>query len=88
MPSGAFKEQQLFGDVDSTLAGGIAVLIFIVLLSAILFLLLWTVHRRRVQNPEDRPAIAFGKHPNVVRSKTFNTPEGVFEFHTPAGQRA
>uniref|UniRef100_A0A3Q2V881 Cadherin-related family member 5-like n=1 Tax=Haplochromis burtoni TaxID=8153 RepID=A0A3Q2V881_HAPBU len=27
VPSGAFKEQQLFGDVDSTLAGGIAVLI-------------------------------------------------------------
>ncbi|XP_005734273.1 cadherin-related family member 5 isoform X2 [Pundamilia nyererei] len=68
VPSGAFKEQQLFGDVDSTLAGGIAVLILIVLLSAILFLLLWTVHRRRVQNPEDRPAIAFGKHPNVVSS--------------------
>lgn len=68
VPSGAFKEQQLFGDVDSTLAGGIAVLILIVLLSVILFLLLWTVRRRRMQNPEDHPAIAFGKHPNVVSS--------------------
>ncbi|XP_030576353.1 cadherin-related family member 5 isoform X2 [Archocentrus centrarchus] len=75
VPSGALMEQQLFGDVDSRLAGGIAVLIVITFLSAVLFLLLWTIRRRHLQDPEDHSTIAFGKHPNVVNSPPVLTDE-------------
>ncbi|XP_062239012.1 cadherin-related family member 5 isoform X1 [Platichthys flesus] len=45
VPHGAFTEQQMFGDVDTRLAGGVAVLITLMFLSALLFLLLRSVKR-------------------------------------------
>ncbi|XP_023282912.1 cadherin-related family member 5-like isoform X3 [Seriola lalandi dorsalis] len=66
VPRGAFTEQQMFGDVDSRLAGGIAVMILLMFLSAFLFLLLRTMKRRRLQrDPEEHTAVALEKHPNV-----------------------
>ncbi|XP_070785444.1 protocadherin-15 [Enoplosus armatus] len=66
VPHGAFTEQQLFGDVDSRLAGGIAAMILLLFLSSVLFLLLRTVKRRRRQsNADEHPGVALGKHPNV-----------------------
>ncbi|XP_049892528.1 cadherin-related family member 5 [Epinephelus moara] len=66
VPRGAFTEQQLFGDVDSRLAGGIAAMMVLLFLSALLLVLLRTVRRRRLQPNSDDPAtVALGKHPNV-----------------------
>ncbi|XP_071358635.1 cadherin-related family member 5 isoform X2 [Trachinotus anak] len=66
VPRGAFTEQQMFGDVDSRLAGGIAAMILLMFLSALLFLLVQTVKRRRLQrDPEEHTAVALEKHPNV-----------------------
>ncbi|XP_038134345.1 cadherin-related family member 5 [Cyprinodon tularosa] len=65
VPHGAFKEQQLFGDMDSRLAGGIAALILLTFLSAFLFLLLRFVRRRRPQEANILPSLAVGKHPKV-----------------------
>ncbi|XP_078021399.1 cadherin-related family member 5 isoform X2 [Epinephelus lanceolatus] len=66
VPRGAFTEQQLFGDVDSRLAGGIAVMMVLLFLSALLLVLLRTVRRRRLQPTSGDPAsVALGKHPNV-----------------------
>ncbi|XP_031697587.1 cadherin-related family member 5, partial [Anarrhichthys ocellatus] len=74
VPRGAFTEQQMFGDVDSRLAGGITAMILLLFLSAGLFLLLRTVKRRRVQrNPDDQNASpSVGKHPNETSSRTFS----------------
>ncbi|MEQ2199181.1 hypothetical protein XENOCAPTIV_026888, partial [Xenoophorus captivus] len=66
VPHGAFTEQQLFGVVDSRLAGGITALILLMFLSAFLFLLLRFVRRRRPQEANVLPAIAVGKHPKVI----------------------
>ncbi|XP_028254589.1 cadherin-related family member 5 [Parambassis ranga] len=68
VPRGAITEQQLFGDVDSRLAGGIAVVSLLMCLSAAMFLLLRTIRRRRQQDPTDHGAVALGKHPNVASS--------------------
>ncbi|XP_049423347.1 cadherin-related family member 5 [Epinephelus fuscoguttatus] len=66
VPRGAFTEQQLFGDVDSRLAGGIAAMMVLLFLSALLLVLLRTVRRRRLQpNSGDPATVALGKHPNV-----------------------
>ncbi|XP_047246189.1 cadherin-related family member 5 isoform X2 [Girardinichthys multiradiatus] len=65
VPHGAFMEQQLFGVVDSRVAGGITALILLMFLSAFLFLLLRFVRRRRPQEANVLPAIAVGKHPKV-----------------------
>ncbi|XP_019126719.2 cadherin-related family member 5 [Larimichthys crocea] len=65
VPRGAFTEQQLFGDMDSRLAGGIAAMILLLFLSSVLFLLLRTVKRRRQTNTDEHTAISLGKHPNV-----------------------
>ncbi|XP_041834087.1 uncharacterized protein LOC121635093 [Melanotaenia boesemani] len=62
LPRGAFTEQHLFGDVDSQLASGIAVMILLIFLLAVLLVLLRVVRRRRLQEPD------LGKHPNVVNS--------------------
>ncbi|XP_017158464.1 cadherin-related family member 5 isoform X3 [Poecilia reticulata] len=62
VPHGAFTEQQLFGDVDSRLAGGIAALILLMFLSAFLFLLLRFVRRRRPQEADVLPATTTLKH--------------------------
>ncbi|XP_060926011.1 cadherin-related family member 5 [Limanda limanda] len=67
VPHGAFTEQQMFGDVDTRLAGGIAVLIALMFLSALLFLLLRSVKRRRLHSdPEVHTAVALETHPNVT----------------------
>ncbi|XP_068443097.1 cadherin-related family member 5 [Clinocottus analis] len=67
VPGGAFTEQQMFGDVDSRLAGGVTVVVLLLVLSAVVFLLLRTAKRRRVlRNPDDRTMA--GKLPNVVSS--------------------
>ncbi|KAM4522964.1 cadherin-related family member 5 [Fundulus diaphanus] len=68
VPHGAFTEQQLFGDVDSRLAGGIAALISLMFLSAFLFLLLGFMRRRRPQEANILPAITAGLHPKVSSS--------------------
>ncbi|XP_044042606.1 protocadherin-15 isoform X2 [Siniperca chuatsi] len=69
VPCGEFTEQQLFGDVDSRLAGGIAAMILLLFLSSVLFLLLRTLKRRRRQrNADEHAPVALGKHPNVVSS--------------------
>ncbi|AWO98365.1 putative cadherin-related family member 5-like [Scophthalmus maximus] len=47
VPRGVFHEQQMFGDVDSRLAGGIAVMILLMFLSALLILLLRTMKSQR-----------------------------------------
>ncbi|XP_043964330.1 cadherin-related family member 5 isoform X2 [Gambusia affinis] len=65
VPHGAFTEQQLFGDVDSRLAGGIAALILLTFLSAFLFLLLRFVRRRRPQEADVLPATTTLKHHKV-----------------------
>ena len=66
VPRGAFTEQQLLGDMDSRLAGGLAVTVLLMFLSAVLFVLLRTVRRRRLQDSDQRDTVALGKHPNVV----------------------
>ncbi|XP_037615759.1 uncharacterized protein LOC119482388 isoform X2 [Sebastes umbrosus] len=67
VPRGAFTEQQMFGDVDSRLAGGIAAMILLLFISAVLFLLLRTARRRRLtRNPDEHAA--GGKHPSMVSS--------------------
>ncbi|XP_069375943.1 cadherin-related family member 5 [Paralichthys olivaceus] len=67
VPHGAFTEQQMFGDMDTRLAGGIAVLIALMFISGLLFLLLRSVKRQRLQSdPEVHTAVALEKHPNVV----------------------
>ncbi|XP_021179341.2 cadherin-related family member 5 isoform X2 [Fundulus heteroclitus] len=68
VPHGAFTEQQLFGDVDSRLAGGIAALISLMFLSAFLFLLLGFMRRRRPQEADILPAVTAGLHPKVSSS--------------------
>nr|XP_046235491.1 protocadherin-15 [Scatophagus argus] len=68
VPRGAFTEQQLFADVDSRLAGGIAAMILLLFLSSVLFLLLRTIRRRQQQRNDEHAAIALEKHPNVVGS--------------------
>ncbi|XP_023205622.1 cadherin-related family member 5-like isoform X3 [Xiphophorus maculatus] len=65
VPHGAFTEQQLFGDVDSRLAGGIAALILLTFLSAFLFLLLRFVRRRRPQEADVLPATTTLQHHKV-----------------------
>ncbi|XP_016521049.1 cadherin-related family member 5 [Poecilia formosa] len=65
VPHGAFTEQQLFGDVDSRLAGGIAALILLMFLSAFLFLLLRFVRRHRPQEADVLPATTTLKHQKV-----------------------
>ncbi|XP_014870821.1 cadherin-related family member 5 [Poecilia latipinna] len=65
VPHGAFTEQQLFGDVDSRLAGGIAALILLMFLSAFLFLLLRFVRRHRPQEADVLPATTTLKHHKV-----------------------
>ncbi|XP_054876777.1 cadherin-related family member 5 [Poeciliopsis prolifica] len=65
VPHGAFTEQQLFGDVDSRLAGGIAALILLTFLSAFLFLLLRFVRRRRPQEADVLPVTTTSKHQKV-----------------------
>ncbi|XP_070848734.1 protocadherin-15 [Chaetodon trifascialis] len=66
VPRGAFTEQQLFGDVDGRLAGGIAAMIMLLFLSSVLFLLLRTMRRRqRHRNADEHEAVDLGKHPNV-----------------------
>ncbi|KAM7367467.1 hypothetical protein PAMP_015367 [Pampus punctatissimus] len=67
VPRGAFTEEQLFGDVDSRLAGGIAAMIVLLFLSALLFLLLRILRRRRGE-PDEQGAVGLGKHPSVVSS--------------------
>lgn len=70
VPHGAFTEQQMFGDVDSRIAGGIVGMILLMFLSALLFLLLRTVKSRRIQrDPEGHAAIALEKHPTVVNTQ-------------------
>ncbi|KAM4569823.1 cadherin-related family member 5 isoform 2-T2 [Odontesthes bonariensis] len=66
VPRGAFSEQQLLGDMDSRLAGGLAVMVLLMFLSAVLFVLLRTVRRRRLEDPDQRDPAALGKHPSVV----------------------
>ncbi len=71
VPRGAFTEQQLFGDVDSRLAGGITAMILLLFLSSVLILLFRTMKRRRRQrNCDEQAAVALGKHPNVVRTQS------------------
>ncbi|XP_061570383.1 cadherin-related family member 5 [Cololabis saira] len=65
VPRGAFTEQQLFGDVDGRLAGGVAVLILLAILAAVLFVMLQTIRRRQQENPAQH-AEASGKLPRVV----------------------
>ncbi|XP_071389345.1 cadherin-related family member 5 [Centroberyx affinis] len=68
VPRGPFTEEQLFGDMDTRLAGGIAAMVLLLFVAA-LFLLLRIVRRRRSsRDPADQGAIALGKHPNVVNS--------------------
>lgn len=69
VPHGAFTEQQLFGDVDSRLAGGIAALILLMFLSAFLFLLLRFFRRRRPQEAEVLPSMAVGKPATVIMTQ-------------------
>ncbi|XP_029969880.1 cadherin-related family member 5 [Salarias fasciatus] len=66
VPRGAFTEQQLFGHVDSRLAGGIALMLLLLFLSAVLFVLLRTVQRGRL--PEPRDDAAAEKQSSVVSS--------------------
>ncbi|XP_076578134.1 protocadherin-15 isoform X2 [Chaetodon auriga] len=67
VPRGAFTEQQLFGDVDGRLAGGIAAMIMLLFLSSVLFLLLRTMRRRqRHRDADEHAAVDLGKHPNVA----------------------
>ncbi|XP_069580248.1 cadherin-related family member 5 [Brachyistius frenatus] len=68
VPGGAFTEQQLFRDVDTRLAGGVALIVLLVFLSALVFVLLRIVRRRRRQEAEDGAAAAVGKHLDVVSS--------------------
>ncbi|XP_029350689.1 cadherin-related family member 5 [Echeneis naucrates] len=85
VPHGAFTEQQLFGDVDSRLAGGIAAMILLMFLSTLLFLLLRTVRRRHLQrNSEEHTAVALEKHPNVVTSSrpVFSLEDPSFSPHS------
>ncbi|KAM6895728.1 cadherin-related family member 5 [Xenentodon cancila] len=69
VPRGAFTEPQLFGDVDSRLAGGIAVLILLVFLAAMLFALLQMIRRRQLESAVECTTEASGKHPNVVMER-------------------
>ncbi|XP_030295055.1 protocadherin-15 isoform X1 [Sparus aurata] len=80
VPHGAFTEQQLFGDVDSRLAGGIAAMILLLFLTSVLFLLLRTIRRRQRQTNTDEHAVTLGKHPNVVSSSrpVFSTDESSY----------
>ncbi|XP_041820400.1 cadherin-related family member 5 [Chelmon rostratus] len=82
VPRGAFTEQQLFGDVDSRLAGGIAAMIMVLFLSSVLFLLLRTMRRRRgPRNADEHAAVDLGKHPNVVSSSrpVFSLEESLYD---------
>lgn len=63
MPHGAFREQQLFGDVGSGLAAGVAILLLL-LLSAGVLLLLRSVRREHCHEVE---AVTLENHPNLVR---------------------
>ncbi|XP_022067919.2 cadherin-related family member 5 isoform X2 [Acanthochromis polyacanthus] len=80
VPRAAFTEQPLFGDVDSRLAGGIAATLLLMFLSLILFLLLRTVRRRRLQEPGDRSSVE--KRPGAV-----NPPGFMDEYSTRAFSR-
>ncbi|XP_044198543.1 cadherin-related family member 5 [Thunnus albacares] len=68
VPRGAFTEEQLFRDVDSRLAGGIAAMIVLLFLSALLFLLLRIIRRRRQREPDEQGTVTLGKPPSVVSS--------------------
>ncbi|CAK6974005.1 cadherin-related family member 5 isoform X1 [Scomber scombrus] len=68
VPRGAFAEEQLFGDVDGRLAGGIAAMFVLLFLSALLFFLLRIIRRRRQREPDEQRAVTLGKHPSVVSS--------------------
>lgn len=62
VPHGAFRERQLFGDVGSGLAAGIATLLLL-LVSSVVFLLLRCVRRERGDEVE---VVTLGNHPNLV----------------------
>ncbi|CAN9508392.1 unnamed protein product [Ophioblennius macclurei] len=64
VPRGAFSEQQLFGPVDSRLAGGIALMMLLLFLSGVLFVLLRTIRKGRLPEPEDDPGV--GKQSSVM----------------------
>ncbi|KAM9705410.1 cadherin EGF LAG seven-pass G-type receptor 2 isoform 3-T3 [Menidia menidia] len=61
VPRGAFTEQRLLGDLDSRLAGGLALLVVLVL-SGVLLVLVWTLRRRRLQGPQE----AVGNPPDLA----------------------
>lgn len=62
MPRGAFRERQLFGDVGSGLAAGVAILLLLLLSSGV-FLLLQSIGREHCHEVE---VITLGNHPNLV----------------------
>ena len=67
VPSGQFREEHLFGDVDTRLAGGIAAVLLVLFVTAS-FLMVHMVRRRRDrQDPVNQGALTLGQHPNVVR---------------------
>ncbi|CAL8242420.1 unnamed protein product [Merluccius merluccius] len=66
VPSGQFREEHLFGDVDTRLAGGIAAVLLVLFVTAS-FLMVHMVRRRRDrQDPVNQGALTLGQHPNVV----------------------
>lgn len=71
VPRGAFRERQLFGDVGSGLAAGVAILL-VLLLSSGLFLLLRSVRREHCHEVE---AVTLENHPNLVRRFSDPTPK-------------
>ncbi|XP_031439279.1 cadherin-related family member 5 isoform X3 [Clupea harengus] len=68
VPRSQFGEERLFGDIDASLAGGIAGVILL-LAAVVLCLLIRMMRRWRGRHdPADRSHVARGKHPNVVNS--------------------